>query len=126
MVRTPLLDKIERSGALGMWLRAFESGMAMKRQTGASWPQLLKAAKGMSSHSGLTLAQAMMAASAPMLIQKAVVEGKPDEGVMATGVVGGRITEIPTCDELVARIMTEARERLRAISIAADQTAAYA
>jgi NAD(P)H-dependent flavin oxidoreductase YrpB (nitropropane dioxygenase family) len=120
MVRTPLLDKIEKSGALGMWLRAFESGLAMKRQTGASWPQLLKAAKGMSSHGGLTLAQAMMAASAPMLIQKAVVEGKPDEGVMATGVVGGRITEIPPCKELVDRIMVEARARLQAITLTAD------
>lgn len=125
MVRTPLLDKIERSGALGMWLRAFESGLAMKRQTGASWLQMLTAAKGMSSHGGLTLAQAMMAASAPMLIQKAVVEGKPDEGVMATGIVGGRITEIPTCAELVERIMAEARERLRAIAITADEAAAY-
>src|SRR6202012_1936411 len=27
MVRTPILDKIERSGPLGMWLRAFESGV---------------------------------------------------------------------------------------------------
>ena len=120
MVRTPLLDKIERSGTLGMWLRAFESGMAMKRQTGASWPQLLKAAKGMSTHGGLTLAQSLMAASAPMLIKKAVVEGKPDEGVMATGVVGGRITEIPTCKELVDRIMIEARARLQAIALSAD------
>lgn len=123
MVRTPLLDKIEKSGTLGMWLRALESGIAMKRQTGASWPQLLRAAKGMSSHGGLTLAQAVMAASAPMLIQKAVVEGKPDEGVMATGVVGGRITEIPTCKELVDRIMCEARARLQAIAIPADWTA---
>jgi NAD(P)H-dependent flavin oxidoreductase YrpB (nitropropane dioxygenase family) len=66
----------------------------------------------------------MMAASAPMLIQKAVVEGKPDEGVMATGVVGGRITEIPSCAELVERIMAEARERLRAIAVTAEATAA--
>lgn len=118
MVRTPLLDRIERSGWLGMWLRAIESGIQMKRQTGASWLQLLRAARGMTSHGGLTLAQAMMAASAPMLIKKAVVEGKPDEGVMATGVVGGRISDLPTCAELVERIVTEARDRLRAVAIA--------
>jgi len=125
MVRTPLLDKIERSGSLGMWLRAFESGLAMKRQTGASWRQMLSAAKGMSSHGSLTFTQAMMAASAPILIQKAVVAGKPDEGVMATGIVGGRITEIPTCAELVERIMVEARERLAAIAITTEKAAAY-
>lgn len=112
MVRTPLLDRIERSGPVGMWLRAMESGLAMKRQTGASWSELIRAANGMRSHGGLTFAQAMMAASAPMMIQKAVVDGDPDNGVMATGVVGGRITDLPTCAELVDRIMAEARDRL--------------
>lgn len=115
MVRTPLLDKIEQSGAIGMWLRALENGLAMKRQTGASWLELIKAAQGMQAHGGLTLAQAMMAASAPMLIQKAVVDGEPDRGVMATGVVGGRIDDLPTCAMLVDRIMEEARARLDAL-----------
>lgn len=115
MVRTPLLDRIEASGRLAMWLRALESGLAMKRQSGASWAEIWSMVKGMTGHGGLTLQQALMAASAPMLIQKAVVEGKPDEGVMATGVVGGRITEIPSCADLVARIVDEARTRLAAL-----------
>jgi len=116
MVRTPLLEKIEKSGPFGMGLRAFQSGLAMKRHTGASWQQLLSAARGMSVQGGLSLSQAMMAACAPMLIRKALVEGNPDEGVMATGVVGGRITEIPTCNELVERIVAEAHARLSALA----------
>lgn len=115
MVRTPLLDRIERSGPLGMWVRALESGLEMKRQTGATWPELIRAAQGMRSHGGLTFAQAMMAASAPMMIQKAVVDGDPDHGIMATGVVGGRIGDLPSCAELIDRIMLEARERLDAL-----------
>lgn len=115
MVRTPLLDRIERSGPIGMWLRAIECGLAMKRQTGAGWGELIGSVKGMTGRGGLTLQQALMAASAPILIQKAVVEGKPDEGVMATGVVGGRITEIPTCRDLVERIAAEARARIAAL-----------
>jgi len=115
MIRTPVLDRIESSGPIAMWLRAFECGLAMKRQTRASWGQLLRAARDMSRHGGLTLSQAMMAAAAPVMIQKALVEGKPDEGVMATGVVGGRITEIPTCQDLVERIVAEARARLYAL-----------
>jgi NAD(P)H-dependent flavin oxidoreductase YrpB (nitropropane dioxygenase family) len=116
MVRTPLLDRIEASGRLGMWIRALESGLAMKRQTGASFADLYRAAKGMTAHGGLSLAQAMMAASAPMLIQKAVVEGKPDEGLMATGIVGGRIADLPTCQQLVDTIVAEARARIAALS----------
>jgi NAD(P)H-dependent flavin oxidoreductase YrpB (nitropropane dioxygenase family) len=124
MIRTPVLDRIESSGPIAMWLRALECGLAMKRQTHASWGQLLRAARDMSRHGGLTLSQALMAAAAPIMIQKALVEGKPDEGVMATGVVGGRITEIPTCQDLVQRMVAEARARLHALAPDRAATAA--
>lgn len=116
MVRTRLMDRIERSGNLGMWLRAFEAGLAMKRQTGASWGDLLGSARGMTAHGAMPLREAMMAATMPMLIQKAVVDGDIEHGVMATGMVGGRIAEVPSCAELVDRIVAEARERLAALA----------
>ncbi len=115
MVRTSLLDRIEKSGPLGMWLRAFEAGREMKRQTGASWLDFIKSAKGMTAHGDVPLKQAMMAATMPMLIQKAVVEGDIEHGVMATGVVGGRIADLPTCAELIQSIETEARQRIAAL-----------
>ena len=116
MIKNALLDRIERSSGIGIWRRAIESGLQMKRQTGASFVELFKAAKGMTSHGGLTLPQARMAASAPMLIQKAVVEGDPDHGLMATGLVAGRLDDLPSCADLVASIETEARARLAALS----------
>ena len=115
MVRTPLVDRIEASGRIGMWLRALEAGAEMKRQTGASWFELIRAARGMTAHGEMPLAQAMLSAAAPMLIQKAIVHGDIEHGAMATGVVGGRIAEIPTCADLVERIMAEARARLAAL-----------
>ena len=115
MVRTPLLDRIEGSGRIGMWLRAFEAGRAMKRQTGASWLHFLRAARGMTGHGAMPLRQAMMAATMPMLIQKAVVDGDVENGVMATGAVGGRIADAPSCQDLIDRIVGEARERLCAL-----------
>lgn len=116
MIRNALLNRIERSTGIGIWRRAIESGLQMKRQTGASFGDLFRAAKGMTSHGGLTLPQAMMAASAPMLIQKAVVEGAPDHGLMATGLVAGRLGDLPNCADLVAGIEAEARARLAALS----------
>ena len=118
MIRNRLLASIESAGRVGMWWRALRSGLALKRDTGASYGDLLRTANAMRSHGGLTLAQAMMAASAPMLIQRAVVGGDPENGLMATGLVGGRIDDLPSCAVLVDRIMLEARERLRAISLA--------
>jgi len=116
MVRTKLMDRIEKSGTLGMWLRAYESGLQMKKQTGASWLDVLKSARGMTAHGAMPLKQAIMAANMPMLIKKAVVDGDIEHGVMATGVVGGRIGEIPSCQELVDRIVAEAHERLDALA----------
>lgn len=116
MVRTSRVDRIEASGKLGMWFRALEAGRDMKRQTGASWLTMIRAARGMTSHGDMPLAQAMLSAAAPMLIQKAIVDGDIETGVMATGVVGGRIADVPSCQELVDRIMAEARARLDALA----------
>jgi NAD(P)H-dependent flavin oxidoreductase YrpB (nitropropane dioxygenase family) len=116
MVRTRLMDRIEKSGSLAMWKRAIEAGAAMKKQTGASWMDFIKSARGMTAHGAMPLKQAMMAATMPMLIQKAVVDGDIENGVMATGVVGGRIGEIPSCQELVDRIVAEAHGRLGALA----------
>lgn len=116
MIKNALLNRIERSTGLGIWRRAVESGLAMKRQTGASFGELFRAAKGMTSHGGLTLPQAMMAASAPMLIQKAVVEGDPDHGLMATGLVAGRLADLPSCAELLGDIERDSRARIAALS----------
>ena len=126
MIRTPLMDRIERSGGLAMWLRAFEAGRAMKRQTGASWLDFFRSARGMTAHGAMPFKQAMMAATMPMLIQKAVVDGDIEHGVMATGLVGGRIGDVPSCQELVDRIMAEARERLAVLAGAAPATQAAA
>ena len=116
MIRNAALGRIERSTGIGLWRRAIESGLLMKRQTGASFGELLRAARGMTSHGGLTLPQAMMAAAAPMLIQRAVVSGDVEGGLMATGVVAGRLQDLPTCSELVDNIVMQARGRIAALA----------
>lgn len=124
MVRTALMERIEKSSSLSMWLRAFESGLAMKKLTGASWTDFIRMARNMTDHGGLSLKQAMMAASAPILIQRAVVQGKPDEGLMATGLVGGRINDLPSCETLITSIISEARQRIEALTGLKQEAAA--
>jgi NAD(P)H-dependent flavin oxidoreductase YrpB (nitropropane dioxygenase family) len=116
MIRNAALDRIERSTGVGLWRRAVESGLQMKRQTGASFADLFRSARGMTSHGGLSLPQAMMAAAAPMLIQRAVVSGDADGGLMATGIVAGRIGDLPSCAELVDAIVAEAHDRIAALT----------
>ena len=116
MIRNRRLARIENAGPVSMWLRALESALMMRRATGASTSELLAAARAMTGHGGLTLAQATMAASAPMLIQRAVVEGDPDEGLMATGQVAARLGDLPTCHDLIDQLITQALERLEAVA----------
>ncbi|MDE2435989.1 MAG: nitronate monooxygenase [Sphingomonadales bacterium] len=115
MILNPLLRRIESSGRLAMWQRAMEAGLAMKRQTGMSWGQVIATARGMTAHGEMPLAQAMMAAAAPMMIQRAVVSGDAENGLMATGVVAGRLRDLPTCTDLLQSIETEARSHIAAL-----------
>jgi len=115
MVRNRLLDRIEAAGPAGRWVRAASAGLAIRRATGASAGELIRAARGMTAHGGLSFQQAVMAAAAPILIQKAVVSGDPDEGLMASGQVAGRVDDLPSCRELVERIAVQARGRLEAL-----------
>ena len=53
-----------------------------------------------------------MAANTPMLLRAAMVDGRPDLGVMAAGQVAGLIDDLPSCAELISRIMAEAEQIL--------------
>jgi NAD(P)H-dependent flavin oxidoreductase YrpB (nitropropane dioxygenase family) len=116
MILNPLLKRIEGSGKIAMWLRAVEAGMEMKRQTGMGWGDVIRTAKAMTSHGEMPLAQAMMAAAAPMMLQRAVVSGDAENGLMATGMVAGRLTDLPSCAQLLAKIERDARARLNALA----------
>ncbi|MEI9992014.1 MAG: nitronate monooxygenase [Rhizomicrobium sp.] len=116
MIRNRVLARIDRSGRWSMWLRGLRAAVAMKRQTGASWPKLFSAARKMRRSGGLGLAQAMMAGTAPTLIRKAIVEGEPENGILPSGQIAGLIDEIPTCHDLVDRIAEEARQCIAALA----------
>jgi len=115
MILNPLLRRIEGSGRIGMALRALEAGLEMKRQTGMSWGQVLATARAMTSHGEMPLSAAIMAAAAPMMIQRAVVSGDAEHGLMATGVVAGRLGDLPGCAELLDQIEAQARMRIASL-----------
>jgi NAD(P)H-dependent flavin oxidoreductase YrpB (nitropropane dioxygenase family) len=60
----------------------------------------------------LSWSQVAMAANAPMLIKAALVDGKPEVGVLPTGQVTGVIEELPAVAELLERIAAEATATL--------------
>jgi NAD(P)H-dependent flavin oxidoreductase YrpB (nitropropane dioxygenase family) len=66
----------------------------------------------MSKSGDISPAQAIMSANAPMIIQKAMVDGSPDEGVLPSGQVAGVIDSLLSCEEIISGIVTEAEQRL--------------
>ncbi len=112
MIRNAFTARLEKAGPLSMWTNALTAAWRMKQLTGASTGDMIKSARGMMGHGSDSFAQALMGATAPVFIQRATVEGKPDEGVMATGQVAGRLTDLPSCEELISRIVKEAEEAL--------------
>lgn len=116
MVMNNELARLERSNGIEMFVRAVANGLKYRRMTGASILTTLKTAWTMARKSDLTFSQTMMAANAPMIIQKAMVEGKPDEGVLPSGQVAGLIDDLPSCVELVSKMIEEAEARLGAMT----------
>jgi len=115
MIRNRSILQIERTGKVARWRRGIAAGAAMKRDTGANWTTMLQSARAMTKTGGKTLPEAMLAAAAPTLLQKAVVEGDAENGLMSAGIVAGRLDDLPSCEDLLVRIENEARERIAAL-----------
>jgi len=115
MILNGTLNDLENTSKLGMLMRALQNGMKYKSQTGMSLAQTIKTAWGMASKTDMTLGQTMMAGNAPMIIQKAMVEGRPDEGVLPSGQIAGLIDDLPSCAEIVSQIIAEAEMSLERV-----------
>ncbi|MEE4418019.1 NAD(P)H-dependent flavin oxidoreductase [Streptomyces bugieae] len=117
MLRSELVDALERSGRLAALLRAVRHAAAFRRDSGMSWAQMVRDGLAMKHGKNLTWSQVLLAANTPMLLKASMVEGRTDLGVMASGQVAGLIDDLPSCAELVHRVMTEAQHTLRALPL---------
>jgi NAD(P)H-dependent flavin oxidoreductase YrpB (nitropropane dioxygenase family) len=115
MLRTEMVGSLERAGRVSALLRAVRHASAFRKETGASWPQLVRDAAAMRRGKELTWSQVLLAANTPMLLKASLVEGRTDIGVMASGQVAGVIGDLPSCAELVERVMAEARAALKGL-----------
>jgi NAD(P)H-dependent flavin oxidoreductase YrpB (nitropropane dioxygenase family) len=112
MLRTPLVERLDREGRLSGLLRSARNAAAFRRASTLTWPDLIRQGRAMRHGTGLTWDQALMAANTPVLLKAAMVDGRPDAGLMPSGQVTGLIEDLPSCAELLGRIMTEAERRL--------------
>ncbi|MFI6433842.1 NAD(P)H-dependent flavin oxidoreductase [Streptomyces sp. NPDC050759] len=115
MLRTDLVESLENTGRARTLLRAARHAAAFRGLSGLTWRQLLHDGLAMRHGKDLTWSQVLLAANTPMLLRSAMVDGRTDLGVMASGQVAGVIDDLPSCTELVERIMKEAEEILEGL-----------
>jgi NAD(P)H-dependent flavin oxidoreductase YrpB (nitropropane dioxygenase family) len=116
VIMNEFVGRLESSNRLVNFIRALRSGLEYRKLSGASLRELFTAAVAMRHSDELTRTQTLMAANAPIFIRRAMVEGRPAEGVLPSGVVAGTINDRPTCAELIERIMREAEQTLASLT----------
>ncbi|MEU8969696.1 nitronate monooxygenase [Streptomyces monashensis] len=112
MLRTDLVAALERSGRIRALAHALRKAAGFRRLSGLSWRAMVRDGLAMKHGKELSWSQVLLAANTPMLLRSAMVDGRTDLGVMASGQVAGVIDDLPSCGELVERIAKEAEEVL--------------
>jgi NAD(P)H-dependent flavin oxidoreductase YrpB (nitropropane dioxygenase family) len=113
MLRTDLVDELQESSALRRLGPTARRTLEFKQQSGMTWRGLLRDGREMRRAQGRSLAQTALAANTPMMLKAGLVEGDTSAGVLASGQVVGAIDDLPSCEELIDRMVTQAAGALR-------------
>jgi NAD(P)H-dependent flavin oxidoreductase YrpB (nitropropane dioxygenase family) len=113
MLRTDLVESVEETSALRRLGPTARRTLAFKKMSGMSWRQLVADGRAMKHGSDRSWTQMVLAANTPMMLKAGLVEGDAGAGVLASGQVVGVIDDLPTCEELIDRVVTRAAAELR-------------
>ncbi|MEE3853231.1 nitronate monooxygenase [Gordonia sp. LSe1-13] len=115
VLRTPLVEALESGSRAKALIAAARNANEFKQMTGMKWTTMLRDGRTMRKSGERSWQQVIMAGNTPMLLKAGLVEGDTRAGVLASGQVVGMIDDLPTCDQLVQSIMTQAHDRLKAL-----------
>ncbi|MEV0398637.1 nitronate monooxygenase [Actinoallomurus sp. NPDC050550] len=108
VLRTDLVNALEHSGRVTGLVRALRNAARFKRVSGMPWRAMVRDGLAMRHGKDLSWSQVLMAANTPMLLKAAMVDGRPDLGVMASGQAVAVIDDLPSCRELIDGIVAQA------------------
>ncbi|MGH6627367.1 MAG: NAD(P)H-dependent flavin oxidoreductase [Burkholderiaceae bacterium] len=116
MIPNEYLTMLEKASPLKRVSIALRSALQWKEQTGMSTRHAIHVLWQALREDPSTIAQTVMAANAPMLLQRSMVDGRPAEGVMSAGQVAALIGSLDSCQEVIEGIVTQAIERRTALA----------
>ena len=121
VLRTELVERLLRAGPAARLARSLRHAVAFQRVSGIGWRDLVREGLSMRRSHDLGWSQVLMAANTPMMLRAAMVDGRTDLGTLASGQVAGLIEDLPSCAELIGRIIADAGTVLDRLT-AADAT----
>lgn len=113
MIPNEYLAMLEKASPMKRLRIALALALQWKAQTGMGTGQAVGIFLQALREDSSSVAQTVMAANAPMLLQRSMVDGQPDEGVMSAGQVAALIGRLDSCEEVIGAIVRQAMERGR-------------
>ncbi len=114
---TPMVEGLVSGSSVTALPRALKNAIGFKKISGLSWQAMIREGLSMKQSGELSWAAVLMQANTPMLLKAAMVDGNLKGGVMASGQVVGVIDDVPTVEEVIERIMSEARASLTHLGV---------
>ena len=114
VLRTGLVEKLESGSPLRGFAAAVLNAAKFKKMSQMTWSSMIRDGLAMRHGKDLTWSQVIMAANTPMLLKAGLVDGNNEAGVLASGQVTGIIEDLPSCQQLIDGIVSEAIKHLEA------------
>lgn len=115
MIDNPFINRLESAGPFGRLRIALGSAWQWKQQTGMSLTHMLGVLRQALKEDPGAVSQTVMAANQPVLLQRSMVDGFPDEGILPSGQVAAAIGELQSCQQLIDEMVAEAERCLAAL-----------
>ncbi|BDM64293.1 2-nitropropane dioxygenase [Shewanella sp. NFH-SH190041] len=123
MIDNPFIQRLERASPLGRLRIALGSAWRWKQETGMTLGHMLRVFLSAVKDDPATLSQVVMSANQPVLLQRAMVDGQPDGGILPSGQVAAAIDQLDSVAGLIERISTQAQQCLLRLYSRSDLSA---
>jgi len=110
VLRNQLIDSVEETGQKSLsWRERISSSLKTRKELGVSWWRFVIGGWRMKKAYGASMTELASMAAGGMRVPRALTDGDADFGVMPSGQVCGRISEILSVQEIIESIVAEAR-----------------
>lgn len=110
------IRRLEGMNAVTRLVMSARSARQWGNEAGLGAVGMVRLGLKMLSSSDNSFAQTVMAPNLPVMVQRGVVRGDPDHGLLPSGQAAAMVDRLESCDELIRRVVAEAAARIDAVA----------